>query len=231
MLLVRLHVFVRIDDQFSTIDYVRYASDVILRLLEHELLHFAWNAPGRGRGDPVNFPQFRRRRNRLLDEWHEVFSQHCRVVVELYLFTSRKQAEQVRAGLHNEDIRLDLGEKILQLRNRVRFRGMAARHSVNIAQFLDRMRIRQRFNAQVTTMCLNMRIGFLFQPAQRICAACAIGENRFYPRIAPEFLVEPLAESAQRERIAEYQYREIARWLRRSWSALSAEIWSKTQAG
>src|SRR5437773_3451282 len=79
MLLVRLHVFLSIDDQFSTIDYVRYASDVILRLLEHELLHFAWNAPGRGRGDPVNFPQFRRRRNRLLDEWHEVFSQHCRV--------------------------------------------------------------------------------------------------------------------------------------------------------
>src|SRR5207249_11707271 len=147
MLLLRLDVFVRIDDQYSTIDYVRYASDVILRLLEHELLHFAWNAPGRGRGDPVNFPQFRRRRNRLLDEWHEVFSQHCRVVVELYLFTSRKQAEQVRAGLHNEDIRLDLGEKILQLRNRVRFRGMAARHSVNIAQFLDRDRKSTRLNS------------------------------------------------------------------------------------
>src|SRR6266511_2911094 len=98
---------------------------------------------------------------------------------------------------------------------------MAPGHSVGIVQFLDRMRIRQRFNAPVTTMRLNVRIRFLFQPAQRIRAACAIGENRFHPRIGPEILVEPLAESTQSERIAEYQHREIARRISRSWSVLS----------
>src|SRR4029077_6536350 len=98
---------------------------------------------------------------------------------------------------------------------------MAAGRSVSIAHFLNGMRIRPRFNAPVTTMRLNVRIRFLFQPAQRIRAACAIGENRFHPRIGPEFLVEPFAESAQPERVAEYQHREIARWISRGWSALS----------
>ena len=98
---------------------------------------------------------------------------------------------------------------------------MAARHSVSIVQFLDGMRIRLRFNAPVTTMRLNVREGFLFQPTQGIRAARAIRENRFHPRISPEFLVEPFAESTQPERIAEYQYREIARRISRSWSVLS----------
>src|SRR6266511_2790760 len=221
MLLIRIHVFVGIGDQFSTIDYVRYAADVFLCLREHELLNLARDASRRGRRDPVNFSQLRRRHNSFLDEWHEVFSQHGPVVVGLYLFASRKQAEQVPSGLHNEDIRLDRGEEVVQLRNRVRCRAMAARHSVSIVQFLGGMRIWLRLDAPVTTMRLNVRIGFLFQPAQGIRAACAIGENRFYPRIGAEFLVEPFAESTQSERIAEYQYREIAWWIRRSWSVLS----------
>ena len=41
MLLIRLHVFVGIGDQFSTIHHVCYAADVFLRLLEHELLYLA----------------------------------------------------------------------------------------------------------------------------------------------------------------------------------------------
>jgi hypothetical protein len=46
-------------------------------------------------------------------------------------------------------------------------------------------------------MRLTVREWFLFQPAQRVRAACAIGENRFHPWIGAKFLVEAFAESAQ----------------------------------
>src|SRR5262245_57252774 len=98
---------------------------------------------------------------------------------------------------------------------------MAVGRSVSIAQFLECMRIRPRFHAPVRTMPLNVRIRFLLYPAQRIRAACAIGENRSNSRIGSEFLVEPFAESTQAERIAKDQYREIARRISRTWSALS----------
>src|SRR5204863_5015938 len=115
----------------------------------------------------------RRRRNRFFNEWHQVFSQCRRITIGLYLFAARKQAEQIRAGLHNEYIRLNRGEEVVQLGNSMRCRAMTARCSVSIAQFLDGVRIRPRFDAPVTTMRLNVREWFLFQPAQWIRGARA----------------------------------------------------------
>jgi len=62
-----------------------------------------------------------------------------------------------------------------------------------------------RFDADESAMRLNVRVGSILQPAQRVRAAREISERGFDLRALPESFVESFTESAQRERISEDQ--------------------------
>src|SRR5882724_10276744 len=59
------------------------------------------------------------------------------------------------------------------------------------------------FDADESAMRLNVGIGSILQPAQRVRAAGEISERGFDLRALPESFVESFTESAQRERISE----------------------------
>ena len=81
---------------------------------------------------------------------------------------------------------------------------VAAPHAIDVLQFSRPARA-VRLDADESAMRLDVGVGPLFQPAQRIRPAGDVGEGGFHARTFPEPFVEPFSKSAQRQRVAQDQ--------------------------
>ena len=131
-------------------------------------------------------------------------------------FAVWEQIEQIRSRLHDQNIGMESGQQVFELRHGVRDGNMPAPHAINVLQF-PRAARSVRFDTHEPAMRLDVRVGPLLQPTQRRRPASDVSKRGFELRALPKPFVQSLSETAQGQRITQNYHAHAFLFWRRVW--------------